>query len=87
MATGSGDNRLRIVDAATGAVEKEVLHEDEVDSVAWSPLGTKVATGSEGQRLRIVDAATGAVEKEVLHEYRVRYSPYVAAPYVVAWSP
>ena len=36
LATGSQDDRLRIVDAATGAVEKEVLHEDRVRSLAWS---------------------------------------------------
>ena len=35
LATGSG-NGLRIVDAATGAVEQEVPHEGTVYSVAWS---------------------------------------------------
>ena len=78
LATGSFDDRLRIVDAATGAVDKEVLHEGPVFSVAWSPSGTKVATGSDDYRLRIVDAATGAVEKEVRHE------GWVSS---VAWSP
>ena len=37
LATGCNGHRLRIVDAATGAVEKEVRHEDFVLSVAWSP--------------------------------------------------
>ena len=77
LATGSRDRRLRIVDAATGAVEKEVRHEGAVFSVAWSPSGTKVATGSH-DFVRIVDAATGAVEREVRHEGWV---------HSVAWSP
>ena len=37
LATGSDGGLLRIVDAATGAVEKEVPHVDWVSSVAWSP--------------------------------------------------
>ena len=37
LATGSDDGRLRIVDAATGAVEQEVPHEGGVFSIAWSP--------------------------------------------------
>ena len=37
LATGSVPGLLRIVDAATGAVEKEVPHESAVFSVAWSP--------------------------------------------------
>ena len=37
LATGGADYWLRIVDAATGAVEKEVLHGGSVLSVAWSP--------------------------------------------------
>merc|ERR1719399_608012 len=57
VATGSEDGLLRIVDAATGAVEKEVPHDNGVRSVAWSPSGTKVATSSDDRRLRIVDAA------------------------------
>ena len=72
---------LRIVDAATGAVEQGVPHEDVACSVAWtprSPSGAKVATGSSDKRLRIVDAATGAVELEVPHEDMVNS---------VAWSP
>ena len=78
LAAGSADRRLRIVDAATGAVEKVVPHDGWVRSVAWSPSGTKVATGSHDEWLRIVDAATGAVEQEVRHEGSVL---------CVAWSP
>ena len=37
VATGCGDKQLRIVDGATGDVEKEVRHEGSVRSVAWSP--------------------------------------------------
>ena len=47
MATGCDDDRLRILDAATGAVEQEVPHEGIIFSMAWSPSGTKVATGSD----------------------------------------
>ena len=78
VATGCRDGRLRIVDAATGAVEKEVPHGLWVLSVAWSPSGTKVATGGRDGLLRIVDAATGAVEREV---------PHLNWVCSVAWSP
>ena len=68
------------MDAVTGAVEKEVPHQEWVRSLAWSPSGTKVATGSEDRLLRIVDAATGAVEKKVIDEEVVNV-------FSVAWSP
>ena len=67
LVTGCDDRRVRIVDAAAGAVEKEVPHDGFVHSVAWSPSGTKVATGSDDGLLRIMDAETGAVEIEVAH--------------------
>ena len=39
VATGGSDGQLRIVDAASGVIELEVLHmiHDDVLSVAWSP--------------------------------------------------
>ena len=83
VATGSvhpadaGGNRLRILHAATGAVEREVLYE-EARSVAWSPVGTTLALGSSDVLLRIIDAATGAVRKEVGLD---------VLDCVVAWSP
>ena len=78
MATGSRDGLLRIVESATGHVEREVQHGNFVLSVAWSPSGAHVATGSHGGLLRIVESATGRVEHEVQHG---------AAVESVAWSP
>ena len=79
LATGSDDG-LRIVDAATGAVED--LGYGSRSSVAlcaeWSPSWTKVAAGTGDRCLHIVDAATGMVEMEVSHEDFANS---------VAWSP
>ena len=45
LATGSDDSQLRIVNAESGVVERELGHTSGVNSVAWNPAGTKLATG------------------------------------------
>ena len=70
LATGSWDNTARVWDAATGqeiAVLKgrAVLNEPgkvllaSIESIAFSPDGTRLATGSSDNTARVWDAATG----------------------------
>jgi len=61
IAAGDSDGRIHFICAQTG--EKIVCplsgHSDDVNSVAWSPDGTKLASGSDDQTVRIWEAATG----------------------------
>ncbi len=58
--SGSGDNSLRICDAATGECLGVLNgHENWVWSVVISPDGTRIVSGSLDNSLRIWDAATG----------------------------
>ncbi len=58
--SASGDNTLRIWDAATGTTTAILPgHTNEVFGCAWSPDGTAVLSASGDHTLRIWDAATG----------------------------
>ena len=61
VAASDSDGRIHFICAQTG--EKIVCplsgHSDDVNSVAWSPDGTKLASGSDDQTVRIWEAATG----------------------------
>ena len=61
LATGSGDQTVRLWDAATGQPVGQPLtgHTDTVWGVAFSPDGTRLATGSGDQTVRLWDPATG----------------------------
>ena len=62
MLSGSGDKTLKLWDAATGALLRTFEgHSDVVNSVAFSPDGTRVLSGSEDKTLKLWDAATGAL--------------------------
>ncbi len=67
LATGSGDNNARIINATTGAVLHKIKHGDWVCSVAFSPDGELLATGSGDKNARIIEAATGAVLHTIKH--------------------
>jgi serine/threonine protein kinase len=57
IASGSGDNSVRIWDAATGRQLRELKgHGDWVWSVAFSPDGTTIASSSSDNSVRIWDA-------------------------------
>ena len=57
VASGSDDNTVRIWDAATGQLQRELKgHSDHVYSVAFSPNGERVASGSVDNTVRIWDA-------------------------------
>jgi eukaryotic-like serine/threonine-protein kinase len=71
VVTGCGDRRARIWDAATGQ-ELRVLqgHSHPVDTVVFSPDGTKVLTGSGGDSTaRLWDASSGALLQTLWNDY------------------
>ena len=61
IASGSGDNTVRLWDADTGQPIGQPLtgHTDAVTSVAFSPDGTRIASGSDDKTVRLWDADTG----------------------------
>ena len=61
IVSGSGDNTLRLWDAATGKPIGSPLqgHDAYVNSVAFSPDGRRIVSGSNDKTLRLWDAATG----------------------------
>ena len=80
LASGSGDETVRVWDAATGEQLVSLRgHEESVSSVAWSPDGHRLASGSRDSTVRVWDAATGA---ELVC---LRWPTYRVSS--VAWSP
>jgi WD40 repeat protein len=59
-ATGGVDGTARIFDVKTGQVFLKLRHGGEVNSVKWSPAGTRLCTGCEDRVVRVFDA-TGEV--------------------------
>src|SRR5437762_3152732 len=61
LASGSGDCRVMLWDAETGALQSTLKgHSDWVWSVAFSPDGKRLASGSEDRTVMLWDAETGA---------------------------
>ena len=62
VASGSGDETVKLWDAATGARRSTLKgHSDSVKAVAFSPDEQTVASGSGYNTVRLWDAATGAL--------------------------
>ncbi|QTR50994.1 WD40 domain-containing protein [Candidatus Thiothrix anitrata] len=60
IASGSGDNTVRLWEAATGKELKTLSgHSDSVYALAYSPDGKVIASGSDDNTVRLWDAATG----------------------------
>ncbi|KAK0703385.1 hypothetical protein B0T26DRAFT_658964 [Lasiosphaeria miniovina] len=60
LASGSGDNTVKIWDAASGQCRQTLEgHRNSVWSVAFSPDGQRLASGSSDNTVKIWDAASG----------------------------
>ncbi|KAK0710684.1 WD40-repeat-containing domain protein [Lasiosphaeris hirsuta] len=80
ITSGSGDNTVKIWDAATGiCIQTLEGHSSAVRSVAFSPDSKLVTSGSGDNNVKIWDAATGACTQTLKG-----HSSYV---YSVAFSP
>ena len=61
IASGSGDDTIRLWDAGTGEhLQTLTGHTSDVNSIAFSPNGRTIASGSGGGTIRLWDADTGA---------------------------
>ncbi len=79
---GSQDHTVQVWNALTRVhLLTYAVHVDEVEAVAWSPDGTRIASGGSfaDQTVRVWEATTG----ETVFTYRGHWSGVAA----VAWSP
>ncbi|KFZ24532.1 hypothetical protein V502_00989 [Pseudogymnoascus sp. VKM F-4520 (FW-2644)] len=64
IATGSGDNTIKLWDASTGSLQKTLAgHSGLVGAVAFSPDGKQIATGSGDNTIKLWDASIGSLQK------------------------
>ena len=67
LASGSGDNTVRLWDTATGGLQQTLEgHSGWVSSVAFSPDGRLLASGSQDNTVRLWDTATGGGLQQTL---------------------
>ena len=73
LASGSGDNTIRLWDAVTGRHKATLTgHTRDVNSVAFSPDGGMLASGSWDGTVRLWDAVTGRHKATLTgHTYEV----------------
>jgi len=59
VGVGASESMLYVVDAVTGTPRREVEARGELQRVAWSPDGSRVAFATAQRRLAVIDVATG----------------------------
>ena len=73
IASGSGDNTVRLWDAATSTALRTLTgHTGSVESVVFSLDGTTLASGSDDNTVRLWDAATRTLKRTLQHTDRVK---------------
>lgn len=81
LATGSGDNTVRIWNTETGTPHKTLSgHTGWTLCVAWSPCGTMLASGSMDKTVRIWDPVKGVAQGGAL----TGFQKWVTS---IAWQP
>ena len=65
IASGSEDKNIRIIDAKTGNLIKQIPQDTFINSLAWSPDGSMIA--SADRNLRIIDVKNGSTIKSIPH--------------------
>ena len=72
LASGSGDQTVRLWEVSSGALKQTLQgHSSWVRSVAFSPDGRTLASGSDDQTVRLWDASSGAL-KQTLQGHSAR---------------
>src|SRR2546421_295070 len=59
LASGSGDNTIRLWDPTTGNLQCILSHTNRVNSVAWSPDAKLLASGARDNTVRLWNPITG----------------------------
>jgi energy-coupling factor transporter ATP-binding protein EcfA2 len=69
IAAGSNDNTLRLWNARSGALVREILltGPSSVGTVAFDPSGTRIAVGSNDGTLQVIDAQNGERIGTLMH--------------------
>jgi Tol biopolymer transport system component len=79
VATGSGDETVKLWDPSSGRVLNTLSHDNSVFSVSWSPDGTRLASGSWDNTVKLWDPSSGRLLNTLTgHDSSVNS---------VAWSP
>ena len=69
------DKTLRLYSSNADRVAG-IVHEDRLESVAYSPDGTRIVTASDDQTARVVDARTGEEVSRGMHKSYVQWAGF-----------
>ncbi|MBD2459261.1 ribosome assembly protein 4 [Nostoc sp. FACHB-87] len=87
LASGSGDNTIKLWDISTGKLLKTLSgHSSSVYSVSFSPDGKTLASGSDDNTIKLWDVSTGKFLKTLPSE-RYAKSGHSSSVWSVSFSP